>query len=340
VTPPAATVQLSPAEIEVIALAHATAARKPRAQKIISTSGRLPNDPVMKESEAARMDWYGMHAMALAAKITNDPIYGVALEDYFAAWSTVFEPQGQPIDETQFHQVVLAYESGSHYLSPPTQAMAMKMFRRMADVLFDRARIRQGTERNNWQSHRIKLATALAFSLRDPVLIAGSRGAFRQQIARNIDASGMVLDFRERDALRYVVYSLEPLLTAALIAQQHGEDWYHFEASSGASLSAALQWLAPYADGNKVHLEFQNTRIPFDRQRAAVGMPGFSGPWNPATAVTCYQIAARLDARWITRAVMLGRAPSWIELAYPSPLISAAESAMPSSAAPDLIFEH
>lgn len=325
------------AEAATIAMADKAAARAPNAVKIVSTAGRLPDDPVAQASQAARMDWYAMLALAQAANITGDRRYGHALEAYFSAWVAIYEPQAQPIDETHFHQIVLAYEAGAQYLSVPTQAQTIKLFRRMVNVLFDSRRIQPGTDKNNWQSHRVKLATALAFVLQESALIEVSRAAFRKQVSRNIDADGMVLDFRQRDALHYVTYSLEPMLTAALIARQHGEDWYGFKASTGASLAAALQWLAPYADGEKVHLEFQRTSIPFDRQRARAGVPGYSGLWDPAGATICYHLAARLDARWIERALRLGNAQPWLELAYPSPLIAAAQASLPrAQASPEM----
>ena len=329
--------QLTSAEVATIALADRARTQAPHAMKTVSTAGRLPSDPVAQVSHTARMDWYAMLALAQAANITGDRRYGNALEAYFAAWVAVYEPQAQPIDETHFHQIVLAYEAGGQYLSVPTQAQTIKLFRRMVNVLFDSKRIQHGTDKNNWQSHRVKLATALAFVLQEPVLIEVSREAFRKQVARNIDGDGMVLDFRQRDALHYVTYSLEPMLTAALIARQHGEDWYGYKASNGASLAAALQWLAPYADGEKVHLEFQHSSIPFDFQRAQAGVPGFSGPWNPVGATTCYHLAARLDARWIERALRLGNAQPWLELAYPSPLVAAAQASLPQAqASPEL----
>jgi len=317
-------------EARTFAWADSLTTRQPRAQRVVSTEGRLPSDPVAQSSRHARLDWYGMLALAQAAKRTGDTRYASALDAYFAAWSAVYEPRANPIDETHFHQLILAFETGEQFLTPTTHTQTLKLFRRMAEALFDPQRIRPGTERNNWQSHRIKLVAAVAFVLQDQTLIENSYAVFRRQVAANIDASGVVLDFRERDALRYVVYSLEPLLTAALIAQQHGQDWYGYQAKNGASLKSALRWLAPYADGEKTHLEFQRTKIPFDRQRAAAGVKGFSGAWQPSNATTCYQLAARLDATWVARAVQLGDAPDWVELAYPSLLIDAARAGLPA----------
>ncbi len=319
-----ATVEGAAAKAETLALADQLRLRAPQPRRIVSTEGRLPGDPLRAESNAAQQEWYGMLALAQAARLTGDRGYGDALERYFAAWAPVFEPQGNPISETHFQQLILAFETGEDLLTPATHTLTLRLFQRTADVVFDRKRIRQGTDRNNWQSHRIKLGTALAFVLDDRERIAISRGVFQQHIANTLSPDGTVLDFRERDALHYVVYSLEPLLTAALIARQHGEDWYSFTTPEGASLARALQWLLPYATGERTHVEFQNTRIEFDRARARAGVPGYSGLWQPAEAATCYQLAARLDARWIDPALRLGPAPAWVELAYASPLLDAA----------------
>lgn len=302
------------AEQEIIVQADSLLARAPRPLKTISTAGRLPDDPVSMASQLARNDWPGMQALALAARITGEARYGVALQGYFAAWVAVFEPSFNPISETQFHFVALAYEAGGQYLSAETRAATLRLFRRMAEGYLNPANTGSGTERNNWQSHRVKLVTALAFSLADADLMAGARLVFRKQVATNIAADGQVLDFGERDALHYVVYSLEPLLIAALIARQHGEDWYVYESRLGSSLTHALEWLAPYARGEKTHEEFKNTRNGFDRQRAAAEVPRFSGLWQPGGALICYQAAARFDARWRPLANRLGSPPAWLAL--------------------------
>lgn len=304
------------AEQEIIAEADSLLARAPRPLKTISTAGRLPDDPVSLASQSARNDWPGMQALALAARITGEARYSAALQVYFADWVAVFEPSFNPISETQFHFVALAYQAGGQHLGAETRAATLSLFRRMAEGYLDPARTGSGTGRNNWQSHRVKLVTALAFALEDADLIAGARLVFRKQVASNIAADGRVFDFSERDALHYVVYSLEPLLVAALIARQHGEDWYSYQSRQGSSLTGALEWLAPYARGEKVHEEFKHTRNRFDRERAAAGLPRFSGLWAAGGALITYQAAARFDVRWQPLASRLGLAPAWLVMGF------------------------
>ena len=312
----AAAVQGSRAEREIIALADQAFARAPRPMKVISTEGRLPSDPVAQASSAAKEDWYFMLMLALAAQ-QDAPRYGPALQSYFAAWVAVFQPQFNPISEAQFHWLALAYEFGHRELTPATDASVVALFRRMAEGYLGPSRIGGSTLSNNWQSHRVKLAATLAFAINDANLVALSRAAFQKQLGDNIGADGAVIDFKQRDALHYVTYSLEPLLIAALLAQRHGENWYELQGGNGATLEQALRWLAPYASGKKQHEEFLHSGNAFDRRRAAAGVPGFNGPWNPHEALSCYQIAARLQSGWSPLALSLGTAPAWLELGFP-----------------------
>lgn len=155
----------------------------------------------------------------------------------------------------------------------------------------------RNTESNNWHSHRIKIATAGAYASGDPVLAAKARAAFMRHVLRNIRPDGVTLDFEERDGLHYVVYTLEPMLMAAAVAAAHGEDWYGAPEAQGR-IALALEWLKPYALGQRTHEEFVRSTVPFDRRRAQAGVKDFSGLFNRYKAVYAYWIAGQLDARF------------------------------------------
>ncbi len=60
----------------------------------------------------------------------------------------------------------------------------------------------------------------------------------------------------------------------------------------------AIDWLTPYAQGEKTHEEFVHSKVKFDAERAAAGMKGFAGPWDPAHSAALYQLAAALDPKY------------------------------------------
>lgn len=313
---PAIAVVRAAALPELLQAADAALARPPQALASVHTEGLLPDSPVYQRSKQAKADWFTSLALAIAAENRPDPRYRQRLNTYFEAWVGVYRPSLNPIDETDFAYLIFAYERGRPFLAEPLRQRTEALFRTMAEGYLN-AEDPRPTGRNNWQSHRVKLASLLAFALDDAGLIQRSRVVFRHQVARNIEADGSLYDFRERDALRYVTYGLEPLLTAALVARAHGEDWYWFQSQGGASLNNALVWLADYAQGRKQHQEFAHTTVDFDRRRQAAGLPGYDGLWQPENASRTYQLASRLDPAWIGLAEQLGPAQAWLQYLYP-----------------------
>lgn len=214
-----------------------------------------------------------------------------------------------PIDETNLDDYIDAYAIALGALSTADGNAARQFIHQLGEGYLQQMeqgfRPKDGRWLNNWNSHRIKLATLAASALNDKALWERSRSAFSAHIARNIRTDGSVLDFEERDALHYVVYDLEPLIRAAQIARWQGEDWLTLTSASGSNLKAALDWLLPYASGKRTHEEFVHSHVKFVAERNAAGLPGYAGTWNPDNASRLYALAASLDKRYATVATLL-----------------------------------
>lgn len=302
----------------IIRAANAAAGREPHALERVHTEGTLPHQGIYDQSREAMRDWSAMRDLALGFALTGDEAYLRAVNRYFAAWLDVYRASLNPIDETGLDNVILAYDLVGKSLPDDLLQKMGELMRTLATgYLAVHPNTRKGTTVNNWQSHRVKLITLSAFALNDPGLISSAQRALQTQLDYNLRADGSTVDFEQRDALHYVVYDLEPLLIAALAAKAHGLDWYSMKSRNGASLETALQWLAPYATGERSHEEFAHTTVEFDRTRAKAGLPGFSGRWDPKISAMLYQMAGRLNPRWTTLATQLGSANPWLALCFP-----------------------
>ncbi len=308
----------TPQAREVIRAANAAARREPHALARVHTEGTLPHQGIYDQSREAMRDWPAMRDLALGFALTGEETYLRAVTRYFTAWLDVYQASLNPIDETGLDNVILAYDlAGKGLPDNLRQKMAQLMRALATGYLTVQPNTRKGTTVNNWQSHRVKLITLSAFALNDPQLIASAQRTLQTQLDYNLRADGSTVDFEQRDALHYVVYDLEPLLTAALAAKAHGLDWYSMKSRNGASLETALQWLQPYATGERTHEEFAHTTVEFDRTRAKAGLSGFSGRWDPKISRLLYQLAGRLNPRWTTLATQLGPATPWLALCFP-----------------------
>lgn len=304
----------------IVARALETVDRPPGAIPRLHTEGTLPGKGIREISIKAKQDQAIVLNLALAWRLTGDRRFLNATGRYLEAWADVYQMSFNPIDETGFDTLILAYDLTRPDLTESTKAKLDTFWRMMAVGYLDAMDAGPRNAETNWQSHRIKLATLAAYQTGDAAVIARARQAFRKQIGVNLNADGSTYDFHERDALHYVTYNLDPLMMAVLAAQAHGEDWLSWKSDKGASLPKSLDWLAAYARGDKTHIEFANSKIQFDRDRAASGQKEYAPhPWDVANAVGTYSLASLLDDRFLSLRDELvtrtGKRPqAWIEI--------------------------
>jgi hypothetical protein len=295
-------------------------APKPLAR--LHTEGTLPHEGIYDESVEAEQDLDLMRDAALVWRATGDERYLRLVDRFLSAWATTYRPSYDPIDETHFGAMILAYDLTASALPVKTRNATAAFIAALANGYVARIdaqpRPLVDTYRNNWESHRVKLVAMAAFTLDDRKLINAAQRLFVEQITNNISSDGTTFDFTERDALRYVAYDLEPLVYAALAARRHNRNWLMERGKNGASLALALNWLVPYALGEKTHEEFVGSRVPFDAKRREAGVPGFSGQWDPKDAGELFHLAARLSGRYAPVAQRLQpEPPAWLAVCLP-----------------------
>ena len=303
----------------IIARARAALSRPPGAIPQLHTEGTLPGKGIREVSLIAKRDQPIMLDLAIAWRLTGDRAFLDQAGRYLDAWARIYQMSFNPIDETGFDTMAMASDLTDADLPKDVRARIDAFWRRMAVGYLDAMDGNPKNAVSNWQSHRIKLATLAAFRTADRSLIDRARAAFRKQIAANLRPDGSTYDFEERDALHYVTYDLEPLLMAALAAKVHGEDWYGWNAPSGASLPRTLIWFADFARGNRTHVEFANSKVQFDRDRAAAGQEEYAPHvWTTGNALETYRLARLLDPQFADLATALSarnpRDGGWLSL--------------------------
>jgi len=283
----------------IIVRARTALTRPPGAIPQLHTEGTLPGKGIREISLVAKRDQPIVLDLAMAWRLTGDRAFLDQAGRYLDAWARIYQMSFNPIDETGFDQLAMAYDLTEADLPAEMRTRIDGFWQRMASGYLDAMDAGPGHANTNWQSHRVKLATMAAFLTGDQKLIDRARAAYRRQIAINLRPDGSTFDFEERDALHYVTYDLDPLMMAALAAKVHGEDWYDWSAPGGASLPRSLDWLAQFASGKRTHIEFANSKVQFDRDRAAAGQAEYAPHvWQAETAVDSFAIAGLLDPRF------------------------------------------
>jgi len=285
----------------------------PHPMSHVHTEGTLPHMGIRDQSIAAERDWPAMLHAALAWRAgVNDKSFATA-RLFLLGWVDDYTPDLDPIDEANLDALIDTYAIIGDRLNADERERVSMWLRKWGwDYVasIDHAPKHGATWTNNWQSHRIKLVTMIAAATDDNALFDAARRLFRRQIEANLLPDGQVVDFAQRDALHYVVYDLEPLLRAALAARAYaGEDWYRWEAPDHASVARSVAWLTPYVTGEKTHEEFAHSKVAFDAQRAAAGVKGFTGAFDPHDAAITYWSAAAFDPKLTSIAERLDADP-------------------------------
>ncbi|MEX3637133.1 alginate lyase family protein [Paraburkholderia sp. BR14320] len=295
---------------------------QPHALAKLHTEGTLPHEGIYDQSVEAQKDLDLLRDAALAWRATSDDRFLKLVDRLLYVWVTTYQPSFNPIDETGFEGLILAYDMTASALPVKTRNAAMAFLTKFANgyiaQIDAQPRPLTGTFRNNWQSHRIKLIAMAAFTLDNRKMINAAQRLFVEHIGDNIAPDGSTIDFGERDALHYVTYDLQPLVTAALAARRHNRNWLQEKGANGATLLAALNWLVPFAMGAQTHEEFVHSNVAFDAKRREAGLPGYSGRWDPKNAAELFHLAARLDGRFTPVALQLAPTPpAWLAVCLP-----------------------
>ncbi len=280
---------------------------QPQPMAVMHTEGTLPHQGIRDQSIEARKQLPVMRDAAYAWRAGADDAYLKLSTRYFNAWVSVYQPNLNPIDETNFDAFFDTYAVIAQKLEPADRAQALAFFAKWGrDIVASvdarnvvSASPQAKTWDNNWQSHRVKIVTMMAVATGDEALFSDARRLFRAQVAANIKPDGEVIDFAERDALHYVIYDLEPFTQAALAARVRGEDWYHYTSPTGSSVAKGFAWLYPYATGDKPHEEFKHSKVAFDAQRAAAGQTEYSGMFEPDRAGNAFWFASVFDPAYL-----------------------------------------
>lgn len=273
---------------------------RPDPVTIIESEGRLKSDPGKISTLKSLKDMPKAEALGWAFAVTGEARYSGKAKEFVLAWAQVNEPQGDPINETKLEPILTAYDLTQAVFSGAEKASVETWLRKIAGALIEHQKKKgKATSFNNWHSHRLKMLGLCGWLLRDSPLIESTLTSYREQIANNLQPDGSSFDFHERDALHYHCYDLEPLLILATVARQQGVsiDFFHFTGPNGASLKKAVEFLVPYCDGTKTHSEYVNSKVEFDRKRAAAGQAEFAigHAFDPKDALETLEMAGLFE---------------------------------------------
>lgn len=278
--------------------------QEPQPMDTIVSEGHLVTDPKKIKTIKALADLNKIYALAYTYKVTNHKEYFAKCLQYIMAWAKTNQAIGNPINNSKLDPLFEGYDLIKDEVNSTDKQVIEKWFRQIAnaEIATQQSILKKKSTYNNWNSHRIKILANIAFILNDKQYQLFVDSNLKEQIAMNLYADGSGIDFKDRDALHYHQYTLEPLLTAAtIIKRATGFDYFTYVSASSSSIQKSVDFLVPYATGLKTHAEFVNSRVPFDRKRALNNEPGYSIGTNyePKNAINLFISASYFNTEYL-----------------------------------------
>jgi hypothetical protein len=138
----------------------------------------------------------------------------------------------------------------------------------------------------NWASHRLMLQACIATKLKNTSMINEVHNKLIRWYTSTSDCKccdANSQDWHHRDSLQYLVYGLIAYVRAGRYLKSHTK--YDYK----KLIKPSLDFLEPYVEEKKIHIEFRNSKIPSDKMK-----PDYLKQFDPNYTQNFYRLLAQL----------------------------------------------
>jgi hypothetical protein len=280
-----------------VAAARPALARDPEPLALIHYEGLVHTDPRRVETVASLNQMGDIARLLRAWQVTRDPEIAAHLRALISAWTQTYAITGNDVNENKFSPLLMAYASLRETFSPEDRTPIDAWVEQLGTVHAQRVEA-AGQATNRYGKHLRLTALAAAILGRDDWRQIAGAGA-KRMIQQGLRPDGTSLDLERRDSLGYHGSAVKSLIEMSrLIPRTPGEPTlYDWVAPSGASIRRSVDYVVPYATGEKTRQEWRNTTVELDRRRAAAGLAEYQPGrrYEPRQALTLMELASLYD---------------------------------------------
>lgn len=290
-------------------------ASTPDPLEVIHYEGLLNTDPrrVASVDKLRQMD--DAAALMRYWQVSGDKSAAAKLREFILSWASAYKPTGNDVNENKLYPLLVAYAALRDSFSPEDKgrvdAWVENMGRRHLKA------VREADHYSNRYAKSLRLATIGGIILDRPEWREAARDGLRRFVATSLRADGSSSDLERRDSLTYHMSSLKPLLELALLSGD-GVAIYTWEAEGGGSIKRSVDFVVPYATGEKTRREWVNSQIGLDHRRAEAGIAHYQpgSLFEPKQALELMEQASVFDPALMPVVVELAetrsqRIPTW-----------------------------
>lgn len=291
---------------QVAAEAAAAEAVAPAPLAEIRYAGLVNTDPGRIADVASLRSMDAVAALVQGWQATGEERFAAALRRHLAAWSATYRPTGNDVNENKLTPLLVAWQAlrSASAADPEGRITAW-----VEDLGGRHARaVGESKQLTNRYTKHVRLAVYAGLAAGRAEWVRLGRTGLERFVAGSLRADGTSLDLERRDTLTYHCSALVPALELALLLGDEGRALYAWTAPGAGSLKASVDYVVPYATGERTREEWRNSKVELDRQRAAAGIGHYQAGrlFEPREACNLMEAASAFDP---------ALAPIWAKLA-------------------------
>lgn len=242
----------------------------PRPLKEIHYEGLLETNPKRIDTRKSLQDMDHVVNLVYSSYLHSDINLRLKAVEIVDAWARTYNPTGNTINENKLVPLFWAYYLFRKSFSKEQQNRIETWISNVAKAQINRP----STPNNNWQAKRLKIIGLAGIITENEEMIQFAANGFRKYIDTAYYSDGTSYDLKQRDALHYHVSGIRPCLAAFVnFSRIEPEfDLFNYAGKLGGSIRKSVDYVVPFASGEREREEWVNTKVELDRQRAAAGL--------------------------------------------------------------------
>lgn len=281
---------------EIVSHATNVVMATPRPLAVIHYEGLVNTDPRRLRAVEHLRTLDDVALLVQAWQVSKRDDFAAAVRRQVHAWATTYRPTGNDVNENKLIPLLVGWHAIRH-LADDTERRDATAW--LSDLGERHARaVTESKHLTNRYTKHVRLAVYCGLALERPAWVALGRTGIERFVSQSLRADGTSLDLERRDSLTYHCSALVPVLELAQLLGADGQMLYAWVAPAGGSVKHSVDFVLPYATGEKTHAEWVNTTVELDRRRAAAGLEHYRTGrlFEPRQAAKLLEAASQFDA--------------------------------------------
>lgn len=289
---------------------------RPTPLEVIHYEGLVNTDPRRIATVAKLKQMSDIARLVRWWQATGDERAASTLRRFIVAWTDTYELTGNDVNENKFRPLLVSYHALRESFEPEERDRIDAWVERLGELHAEAVRT-SGHFTNRYGKHiRLTALAGMILDRREWVDLAHE--GVKRFVTESLRPDGSSHDFEYRDTLTYHTSALRPPIELAMIAGDQGRELYAWESPEGGSLKKSVDFVVPYAMGEKTHKEWVNSKVDLDRRRAEAGLEKYQPGrlFDPKDALRVMEEASFFDPSLMKVVHHLhdgdaGRFPTW-----------------------------